>query len=383
MDSGQKINWKDDESFILLNPRLPKAELSQLQDLAQKFQQPGHIWIASSGSSASATNSSKLIALSKKAFLASAKAVNEHLQVSSKDIWIQTLPRFHVGGLSIEARGFLASNQIIKGLKDEKWDPDFYCQAVEGEQATLSALVATQVFDLVHAKKKAPLSLRAVVVGGSSLSQSLYESAMDLGWPLLPSYGMTECCSQIATASLISLRTRKPQLNLLSHIQAKISSDHYLMVKSASLLTGFAQLQNGIATWIDPKIDGWYQAQDLCELRNGVLTPLGRGSDFVKIKGEGVNLQKLQEILETESQRLVPDDWLSLALLVLPDERAQNQICLAYQGQNLTESDLKVLIEKFNQRVAPFERITASRRVTEIPRTALGKVAQGKLKETL
>ena len=42
------------------------------------------------------------------------------------------------------------------------------------------------------------------MTGGGALDPSLYKQARDLGWPLLPSYGLTECGSQVATASLSS-----------------------------------------------------------------------------------------------------------------------------------------------------------------------------------
>ena len=36
--------------------------------------------------------------------------------------------------------------------------------------------------------------------GGGAVSDELYRDARALGWRVLPSYGMTECCSQVATA---------------------------------------------------------------------------------------------------------------------------------------------------------------------------------------
>ena len=64
-----------------------------------------------------------------------------------------------------------------------------------------SSLVPAQVLDLVRAGLRPPPVLRAIVVGGGAISAELYRDARALGWPVLPSYGMTECCSQIATAT--------------------------------------------------------------------------------------------------------------------------------------------------------------------------------------
>lgn len=382
MDSSPKVNWQTEESAVLLNPRLLKAESDELQKLVQIFPREGHIWIASSGSSTGAQESVKLIALSKKAFIASAMAVNSHLQSTPKDLWVQVLPRFHVGGLAIEARAEMSGSQIISGLHNEKWDPAYFHQVIEKTGGSLSALVPTQVYDLVQAKLKSPKSLRAIVIGGSALSSDLYEQAVALGWPLLPSYGMTECCSQVATAKLDSWESRDQSLHLLTHIKARVSTEGFLEIQSPSLLTGYAQLKNGKSVWVDPKVEGWFQAQDLCEIRDGILVPLGRSSDFVKIKGEGVNLQKLQEVLEKSAQEILSHFWQEVALVALKDERSQNKIVLA-ATEKILEADLEALVNSFNQKVAPFEKIQNWQRVSQIPRTDLGKIAREKLKSLL
>jgi len=382
MDLSHKINWQNEESSLLLNPRLPEQEKKELQELARLYSRPGHIWIASSGSSTRIEESVKLSALSKKAFLASAKAVNQHLRASALDVWIQALPRFHVGGLSIEARSFLSGSQIVSGLEEEKWNPHFFYQSLLQHKGTLTSLVSTQVFDLVQAGLRPPTSLRAVVVGGSALTSETYERAVALGWPLLQSYGMTECCSQVATAALESWKNQDPQLQLLSHIEAQTSEKGFLRIKSPSLLTGYAQWRNGQNYWEDPKVDDWYQTQDLCEIKNGCLIPLGRGSDFIKVHGEGVHLQKLQSVLDPISQKILSSFWQEVAVVGIPDERAQNLIGIVSTSQIL-QTELEKVVEEFNRTVAPFEKIQVIKRVEKIPRNELGKIAREKLKSLI
>lgn len=78
------------------------------------------VWLLSSGTSATDTHSFKLMALSHQALLASASAVNEHLEVTSNDRWLNVLPMFHVGGLSILYRAQAANVEVMNG-----WTPHF------------------------------------------------------------------------------------------------------------------------------------------------------------------------------------------------------------------------------------------------------------------
>lgn len=382
MDSRSAVKWLKESSLCLLNPKAPPEEQNRLMQLAEKFALKNHIWIASSGSSSESTESAKLIALSEEALLVSAEAVNRHLQAEQKDIWVQVLPRFHVGGLSIEARAFLSRSKIISGLDEHgKWSAQFFNDSVERTQASLSALVPTQVWDLVKAHLPAPKSLRAVVVGGSALSVELSAQARSLGWPLLQSYGMTECSSQIATARLNSNNRDDSKLQLLSHVEAKLSTGGYLKIKSKALLTGYAQWRQQQAIWVDPKFEGWFETSDLAEIEDGHLTSIGRGGEYIKISGEGVQLGQLQEKLETIIQTETQFSPIHFAIFSIPDSRSEYKIVLAVA--NSLQAEVQNLVQSFNSKVAPYEKIQQVFLIDAIPRTELGKIARKKLRSMI
>lgn len=373
------MNWQSGDTEILLNPRLPSGEREKLHQLASSQKLASHVWIASSGSSASNENSVKMIALSKSALLSSAEAVNHHLQSQKSDMWAQVLPEFHVGGLGIVARAHLSGAKVVDGLRDDRWDPEFFFQVVENEKVTLASLVPTQVFDLLLLGRPAPKSLRAIVVGGGALSEDLYSQACDNGWPLLPSFGMTECCSQVATARLDSWKKRDRGLYLLPHIEATTTADSFLSLKSPALLTGYAQIQNGKSVWIEPVKNGWLKTEDHAELNGLILSPLGRAADYLKISGEGVDLQLLQEKVETGARQLFPTQSSEIALVAISDERKGHELILAH-SKKISHPQAEKLLKEFNQQVAPYERISQQVQVAEIPRTDLGKIAKEKLK---
>ena len=89
----------------------------------------------------------KLVAISKAAFLASALSVNEVLSAEQDDTWVNVLPPYHVGGLSIYARAFLKKSLVVNGYKNSeaqnKWNASFFVDTIENHGGNLTSLVTT------------------------------------------------------------------------------------------------------------------------------------------------------------------------------------------------------------------------------------------------
>ncbi len=311
------------------------------------------IWVPTSGS-----HVKKMACLSKKAFLLSAEVVNQYLGVTGDDIWLNPLPASHVGGLSIKARCFLsgAKEEVFPDATKKKWDPDLYYQTLGSCRATLSSLVPAQIKDLIGRGYKAPPSLRLVLVGGAAMDLQL----LGKGWPLVPTYGCTECCSQIATGA--------PDLELLPHIEAKTDDRGVLWIKSEALLKGY--LMDG--QFVDPKVDGWFCTQDHVNIEERKLTVLGRGEDFLNIGGETVSFAPLKQKLES-----LLKEGEDATLIAHEDERLGQVIHLCLAHSSLRRAN--ELSEQYNGEVASFEKIRKIHFVDEIPRSPLGKVLTSQL----
>ena len=339
------LDFESDETHLLLNPRLPREERERLDRLyANAPELRAHVWLATSGT----TGALKLVALSKRALLASAAAVNRHLASTSRDVWCCVLPTFHVGGLGIHARAALSGARVVSAT----WAPRAFVELCEAEGVTLASLVPAQVRDL--REMRPPASLRAVIVGGGALA-----SPID-GWPLLQSYGMTETASQVATATLES-----PELTLLDHVEAR-TEEGYLAFRGESLLTGY-QTDDGFQ---DPKAGGWFVTPDLGEIEGRTLRVFGRGGDFVKIGGESVDLARLDRILAEIAAEA--------AVVAADDERLGHVIHVA-----VAAGDADEIAAAFNERVLPFERARKVHLINEIPRTSLGKIQRAELARRL
>lgn len=354
------FDWDSRKSVILKSPVLPPLEReNELLGLL-----PAHVWLGTSGTT---TGRRKWVGLSQGALLASAAAVNARLSADKNDIWLNPLPLYHVGGLGILARAHLTGSRVEAF---GRWSVEGFLSALNARPVTLTSLVPTQVFDLVQAEARAPRNLRAVMVGGGSLRAELYQKARRLGWPLLPSYGLSECSSQVATAAIDSLLSGDARLEVLRHVEVRLDSERRLEVKSQALLTAFAEWSGAAWELFDPKVDGWYKTEDFANLDGGVLEPLGRAQDQVKILGELVNLAALNQALE--GLRLAENIPGEATLVPRPDPRAGIRLDLvtAKMDYSLAEN-LRTL---FNKTVAPFERSANLYCVAELPRTELGKL---------
>lgn len=371
METTDIIDWESLQSHVLLNPRMPIEERRIiLASLESTSSLPGHVWLSTSGSSGIL----KCVALSKKAILNSAAAVNRHFQCNGSDIWINPLPAFHIGGLAIRARSYLGGGKVVEAkISGERWNPHEFARQVINVKATLTALVPTQIFDFVKGKVHAPPSLRAVIIGGGALSEVIYEQAVNLGWPVMPSYGSTECASQVATAPLFSWESGCfPLLQPLDHLEISVDDEGILQIFGESLFTcyGFPDLLKGTCQLKDPKVNGWLKTADKVILENGGIRTISREENFVKIGGESVDLLRLEKILDEVRFFLLDNNDMSI--FAMPDERLGHVIHLAIAAENHVNID--ALLKNFYDRVHPYERIRQVHYVTNIPRTALKKV---------
>ena len=338
------IDFESRDSHLLLNPAMPPGERARLEDIRKKSTLESHVFVATSGS----TGPAKLVALSKPAILAAAKAVNARLESDAQDVWCAVLPTFHVGGLGIHARAQLSGARVVT----MKWDPVNFSQT----EATLASLVPAQVYDLVERRLPPAKKLRAVLVGGGVFDPELGERASALGWPVLASYGMTECASTVSVLG-----------EILPHLEARVGLEGALEFRGASLFTGYLT-EEGIA---DPKVSGWFSSEDRGEVKGRFLRVLGRAEDFVKIGGESVDLKRL-DLIAAEVARARDGD---AAVIAVKDDRLGFVIHLV-----VTQAGIEAA---FNERVMPFERARRVHRVSSLPRSPLGKLLRAQLVEHL
>jgi O-succinylbenzoic acid--CoA ligase len=319
----------------------------------------------------------KWVGLAKESLLISARVVNAHFGITERDHWLLALPVHHVGGFGVLARAF-ASGSAVRRL-DGKWDAAVFARTCTEVGATLASLVPTQVFDLVAANLRAPEPMRVVLVGGGAMSSELEQAALQLGWPVRRTYGMTETASQVATQT-----TEGGEMEVLPIWDLSTDDEGVLTVRGEALAKGYALQENGKWRWEPISAEAGLHTRDCVSLHHEgarrFLRFVGRESGIVKILGELVALGPIQERIEALRLHsgLTHGD---AAVCDLADARAEARLVLAVSQIN--EEDCERLQNGLNETLRPFEQILDIRHLKAIPRSELGKVRMEELRRLI
>ena len=222
----------------------------------------------------------KAVVLSHRAFRAAASASAERLGWIAGDRWLLSLPLAHVGGLSILIRCLGARQTVVLPDPPDVGGPRL-ASCIERTVPSLLSLVPTQLARLLALPSfSLPPSVRVVLVGGASSSQTLVDAARRRGWPLRLTYGMTEACSQIATETA-STGGFRPLLGMeVETLQGVIR------VRGPALLSGYLRAGR-LHGALDA--DGWFSTGDTGEvLSDGSLRVTGRADETIISGGENV-----------------------------------------------------------------------------------------------
>lgn len=320
----------------------------------------------------------KWVVLTKEGMQRSAKAVNAHFGITAADRWLLALPLWHVGGFGILARAFAAGSQVT--ALDGKWSAQAFTDLVAASKSTLTSLVPTQVFDLVSAGLRAPECLRVVLVGGAALSKDLEKAALDHGWPIRRTYGMTETASQVASQGIAG-----GELEVLSLWDLQIDHDGILTIRGPALAKGYiGRDESGNWSWQAISAGEGLRTRDRVILNEVggklVLRFTGREAGTIKILGEFVSLSQIQERLESLRLALGIANG-DAAVCDVPDERAGARLVLAFS--HFSRSDAERLMKALNDGLRAFEQIQEAREVPAIPRGELGKLRMEPLRMLL
>lgn len=308
-----------------------------------------HRFFKTSGSS----GVEKWVALSNEALEWSARSVIEALEIEAKDVLGLALPEYHVGGFGVTLRAELSGAGLA--INEGRWEASRFADWVIREGVTVTSLVPTQVHDLVEAGLRGGGALRKAVVGGGALDPGLCERARALGWLVVPSYGMTETSSQVATGD---------GLPLLPGWQARIEGG-CLALKGGGLLS--AVITRGEKGFVsrDPKSDGWFVTNDRAQLTGRGLKILGRADRVVKVSGELVDLEMLEDFWRDALKAEV-------AIMAIPGGRRGMSLKMFHEKTSVKP-------ESLNGSLPGPERLEFWTEIESLPRSALGKLDRSAL----
>lgn len=223
------------------------------------------------------------------------------LGVDPDERWLCTLPLSHVGGLSILLRSAIYGTTAVVHERFETQRVLEVLQQPDGP--TVVSLVPTTLARLLDAGLERPPALRWALLGGAPLPPALIARAEAAGVPVAPTYGLTEACSQVATAGVPLFCTRV-ELD---------PADGEILV-SGPTLSPDARTGD----------DGRLRTGDLGAFDDdGLLRIVGRKADTIVTGGENVAPAEVEAVLEAHPGVLEaavtarPDDEWGEAIVAL------------------------------------------------------------------
>ena len=220
---------------------------------------------------------------------AAAAASNRHLPLAAGDLWLDCLPLYHIGGLSIVWRCARAGAAL---LLHEGFHAETVAADLQRHPVTHLSLVPAMLALLLETGVAPPASLRHLLVGGAALSRSLYDKATAAGWPLNPSYGMSETAAQVATHTPADGPWHEGLVGRpLGDNEFSLTADGRIRIRSPQVMAGYLDGRG-----VDP--DGWLTTGDLGKIdAKGRLTVTGRADDMLISGGRNVHPLEVESCL--------------------------------------------------------------------------------------
>jgi O-succinylbenzoic acid--CoA ligase len=189
--------------------------------------------------------------------LAQAQGTAAALGVGADERWLCPLPLSHVGGLMVLLRSAIYATTAVIGPPGR-------------DDVTLASMVPTQLARLVDSPP--PATLRAVLLGGAASDRALLEA----GWPVAPSYGLTQACSSVTIGEIGDTETSG---RAIPGVAVSIAPDGEIVVEGTT-------------------VDGTLYTGDLGRLDDrGRLIVIGRKADTIVSGGENVAPAEVEAVL--------------------------------------------------------------------------------------
>ena len=243
------------------------------------------------------------VALGRDGLEAHVRAVGNRLALDGSEAWLASLSPAHVGGLALVARALLTGATLVApGVLDAHGLVRILRRPATPERPAVThlSLVPTQLDRLLHAwgGDPAPDSVRCVLLGGAHAPEDLVRAAVELGWPVALTYGMTEMWSQVATATPEEARTRPGTVGRpLRGVELRLAEGGEIHVRGPTRALAYVGTDD-VAPLVDG--EGWYRTGDLGALdEDGSLRITGRRSDRIVTGGVNVDPTEVEDAIRS------------------------------------------------------------------------------------
>ncbi len=290
---------------IVTAASLNKIDINPTSHAGQRPSWATHpaVIVATSGS----TGVPKLALLPLSSLLVNARTSAPACRLTPNDCWHLSLPLFHVGGLGILFRTLVtgSSLSLTHSLENTKRGPISHL-----------SIVPTQLYRLLRdpSSHETLRRQKVILVGGAPIGPRVITQALELGLPVMTTYGLTEMGSAVTLASSrliaeghsISLGVPLPRREM------KLSANGEVLTRGETLFAGYIT-HDGVSL---PLVDGdWFPTGDIGRLlADGTLAILGRRDAQFISGGENIHPEMIENALTS-----LPD-IIAACVVPLPDD---------------------------------------------------------------
>ena len=313
----------------------------------------------------------------------SAAGSAQNLDLRSDDCWLACMPLFHIGGLAILLRSVIYGNTVIV---HETFDPDAANRAIDDQHVTIFSVVSNMLRRVLESRGERPYppTLRCVLAGGGPVPQPLLEECRRRGLPVVQTYGLTEAASQVATQPLEADQQElgsagRPLANTELRIEDERGEERpsgepgEIVVRGPTVMAGYLGDPEATAEALR---DGWLHTGDIGYIdadRN--LHVIDRRDDLIVSGGENVYPAEVEEVLRSHPA------VLDAAAFGVPDERWGQRVIAAVVPRPEHKPTEEELAAFCGTRLASYKVPKQLRFVSQLPRSASGKLLRRRLRE--
>ncbi|OCA86919.1 long-chain-fatty-acid--CoA ligase [Bacillus sp. FJAT-27986] len=312
-----------------------------------------------------------------------------HLRITDEDVLLHVLPMFHVNGWG--SPFYYTANGATQ-VCSRKTTPEMIFSALEKHKVNVMHMAPTvlnallQYYDQNSSNIKQ--AVRVVIAGSAPPPAFVRRVEKELGWDFIQVYGMTESSPlsliSVVRSELKELPTEE-QYRIKSKAgismvgcEVKVVTEHgeevehngkeigEVITRSNGVMSGY--WKNEEATMEAIK-NGWLHTGDMATVdEDGHIDIVDRKKDVIISGGENISSIEVEGVLYDHP------DVLEAAVIAVPHEKwgeTPHAFIVQREGRNVSEEEL---IAFTRERLAHFKAITGATFVSELPKTASGKI---------
>ncbi len=310
-----------------------------------------------------------------------------HAMVDDNDVYLHTLPLFHVNGwgMPYAITGMGGKHIVLRKVDGE----DILSRIEEYGVTLMCGAPAVWAAVLTAAEKRRANGVdipgrglvRIVTAGAPPPSRTIERIEVELGWKFMQIYGLTETSPVLTFNSHRFEWNDKPiseRAKLLSRAGAPVIGTSLHIDQNGEVLVKGNQVFEGY--WENPQATGdaleggWFHTGDGGYIEDGYLTISDRKKDVIITGGENVSS------IEVEDAVFQHPEVLEVAVIGVPDEKWGETIkalVVLRPDSQVTENEI---IEFCRTKMAHFKCPTTVEFRGELARTATGKLQKFKLR---